>query len=77
LRIHPKYADVHYNLALLYQGSRDSLNAMRHWRTYLKLDGSSEWAQIARRELRNLENDMVIEGKRPRLLVFPSRKEKI
>ncbi|MFL6447345.1 MAG: tetratricopeptide repeat protein [Bryobacteraceae bacterium] len=77
LRIHPKYADVHYNLALLYQGVRDTLNAMRHWRAYLKLDGSSEWAKIARRELRNLENEMVIEGKRPKLLVFPSRKEKI
>src|SRR3954451_9232232 len=77
LRIHPKYADVHYNLALLYQGSRDTINAVRHWRAYLKLDGSSEWARIARRELRNLENDMVIEGKRSRLVVFPSRKENI
>ncbi len=77
LRIHPKYADVHYNLALLYQGSRDTSNAMRHWRAYLKLDGSSEWAQIARRELRNLENAMVLEGKRPRLVVLPSRQEKI
>ena len=77
LRIHPKYADVHYNLALLYQGGRDTLNAMRHWRAYLKLDGSSEWSQIARRELRNLENEAVIEGKRPRLVVFTPRKEKI
>jgi tetratricopeptide (TPR) repeat protein len=77
LRIHPKYADVHYNLALLYQGSRDTLNAMRHWRDYLKLDGSSEWAQIARREVRNLENAMVVEGKRPRLIVLPSRQGKI
>jgi len=77
LRIHPKYADVHYNLALLYQGSRDTLNAMRHWRAYLKMDATSEWAQIARRELRSLENAMVLEGKRPRLVVLPSRQEKI
>ena len=76
LRIHPKYADVHYNLALLHQGARDTLNAMRHWRAYLKLDGGSEWARIARRELRNLESETVIEGKGPRLVVFPSRKEK-
>lgn len=77
LRIHPKYADVHYNLALLYQGSRDTLNAMHHWRAYLKLDGSSDWARIARRELRNLENEAIIEGKRPRLVMFPSRKKSI
>lgn len=76
LKIHPKYADVHYNLALLYQGSRDTLNAMRHWRAYLRLDSTSEWARIARRELRNLESDTVIEGKRPTLLKFPSFKER-
>ncbi len=55
LRLHPAYADVHYNLALLHQSLRDVLNAVRHWRAYLKLDSTSEWAQIARRELSKLE----------------------
>ncbi len=65
LRIHPQYADVHYNLALLYQGSRDLMQAVRHWRAYLKLDGASSWAQIARRELGKLEAATVVDGNRP------------
>lgn len=55
LRLHPNYADAHYNLALLHQGLRDVMRALRHWRAYLKLDGTSTWAQIARRELSKLE----------------------
>jgi tetratricopeptide (TPR) repeat protein len=65
LRIHPNYADAHYNVALLYQGVRDVLNAMRHWRAYLKLDSTSSWAQIARRELTKLEAATVVKGSRP------------
>ena len=64
LKLHPTYADVHYNLALLYQSSRDTLNAVRHWRAYLKLDGSSTWAEIARRELTKLEAETVLPGSR-------------
>ena len=65
LRIHPRYADVHYNLALLYQSLRDLMQAVRHWRAYLKLDGTSNWAQIARRELAKLEAATVVKGHRP------------
>lgn len=65
LRIHPHYADVHYNLALLYQGMRDLMQAVRHWRAYLKLDNTSTWAQIARRELAKLEAITVVKGNRP------------
>jgi tetratricopeptide (TPR) repeat protein len=65
LRIHPHYADVHYNLALLYQSLRDLMKAVRHWRAYLKLDGTSAWAQIARRELAKLEAATVVKGNRP------------
>ncbi len=64
IRIYPSYADAHYNLALLYQSLGDLLNAVKHWRAYLKLDGASTWAQIARRELVKLENATVIQGKR-------------
>ncbi len=64
LRIHPSYADAHYNLALLHQSVGDVMNAVRHWRAYLKLDGGSTWAQIARRELVKLESATVLPGKR-------------
>jgi len=65
LRLQPQYADAHYNLALLYQGTRDVMSAVRHWRAYLKLDGTSTWAQIARRELGKLEASTVVQGSRP------------
>jgi tetratricopeptide (TPR) repeat protein len=67
LKLHPRYADAHYNLALLYQGLSDMLNALRHWRAYLRLDSSSAWAQVARRELQKLESLTVIEGSRARV----------
>lgn len=65
LRLHPHYADAHYNLALLYQGTRDFMRAVKHWRAYLKLDGSSTWAHIARRELDKLEAATIVPGNRP------------
>jgi tetratricopeptide (TPR) repeat protein len=65
IRIHPGYADCHYNLALLYQSLGDVMNAVKHWRIYVKLDSSSTWAQIARRELLKLERETVVPGKRP------------
>jgi len=64
IRLHPNYADAHYNLALLNQGVRDFLGAMRHWRAYLKLDTTSTWAQIARREMGKLEAMTVVQGSR-------------
>ena len=65
LRVNPAYADAHYNLALLNQATHDVLGAMRHWRAYLKLDGSSTWANIARRELAKLEAITILPGSRP------------
>ena len=62
LRIAPNYADAHYNLALLYQGSNQTLKAVRHWTWYLKLDQSSHWATIARRELAKLRQEAVLPG---------------
>ena len=70
LRLQPNYADAHYNLALLHQGEGDVMSAMRHWRAYLKLDGGSEWGQIARRELAKMEAATIVRGARsaePRL----------
>lgn len=64
LRLNPQYADAHYNLALLYQNRGRTLEALRHWRTYLKIDGNSQWAEIARRELEKLKKSTVVEGRR-------------
>ena len=65
LRLQPHYADAHYNMALLHQSMRDVMGAVRHWRAYLKLDGTSTWSQIARRELKKLEAVTVVPGSRP------------
>jgi tetratricopeptide (TPR) repeat protein len=65
LRLQPHYADAHYNMALLHQSMRDVMGAVRHWRAYLKLDGTSTWSQIARRELKKLEAITVVPGSRP------------
>ena len=64
VRLHPGYADAHYNLALLFQGSGQVMEAVRHWKTYLKLDPGSSWASIARRELEKLRRHTVLTGKR-------------
>jgi hypothetical protein len=40
------------------------MGAPRLWRAYLKLDPTSTWAQIARRELNKLEAMTVVHGTR-------------
>jgi tetratricopeptide (TPR) repeat protein len=50
----PDYADAHFNLALLCERLGDQLKAVHHWKTYLKLDSSGQWAEIARRQLEHL-----------------------
>jgi tetratricopeptide (TPR) repeat protein len=64
LGIAPNYADAHYNLALLYQGSNQTMKAVRHWTAYLKLDPTSHWSTIARRELSKLRQEAVLPGSR-------------
>ena len=60
----PNYSDAHYNLALLYQAIGQNMKAVRHWRTYLQLDPSTQWADIARRELQRLYSQAVVRGAR-------------
>jgi len=62
LKLHPNYADAHYNIALLYQATGQLLRAVSHWKTYLKLDPTSPWAAIARRELDKLYRETVVES---------------
>ena len=54
----PTYADAHYNLALAYERLAKPRVALRHWKTYLKLDNSGAWAVHARNQVaRILETD--------------------
>lgn len=54
LRINPRYGDAHFNLALLCERRGDVLRAVHHWKAYLKIDSTSNWADIARRQLEKL-----------------------
>ena len=60
LAINPSYSDAHYNLGLLYQNTGQSMKAVHHWKAYLKLDRSSNWAAIARRELDRLKDAAIV-----------------
>ena len=54
----PTYADAHYNLALAYEKLKMPRKALKHWRTYTKLDANGPWAVHARKQIaRTLEND--------------------
>jgi tetratricopeptide (TPR) repeat protein len=54
LQLAPTYADAHYNLALAYERSRQPRLALKHWRSYLKLDGHGPWAVHARAQYKKL-----------------------
>lgn len=48
LRLCPRYADAHFNLALLLEPRK----AIKHWRAYVKLDPTGQWADRARRAIK-------------------------
>jgi tetratricopeptide (TPR) repeat protein len=60
LKLNPDYADAHYNVALLCEQTGEFLRATKHWKAYLKVDGSSSWAGIARRQLEKLRQITVV-----------------
>ena len=60
LVLNPQYADAHFNLALLCERTGETLKAVHHWKCYLKLDHSGQWAEIARRQLERLRQVTVI-----------------
>lgn len=66
LELDPRYVDAHYNLALLYQNLGRLMEAARHWKLFLKLDPSSDWAMIARREMKRLIESAVVPGGGPK-----------
>ena len=58
----PGYADAHYNLALLLQSQGEFIKSVYHWQSFLKLDPTSSWAEIAKRELAKLRRAAVVQG---------------
>lgn len=65
LELQSNYADAHYNLALLFQTRGRAMEAIRHWKQYLAIDSTSQWAQIARREMAKLKSSALIVAKSP------------
>lgn len=63
LQLNPHYADAHFNLALLSERMYDNLKAVHHWKCYLKLDNTGQWADIARRQLERLRQATVIQSR--------------
>ncbi len=47
----PGFADAHFNLAMALEELGAQRDARPHWRTYLDLDPTGPWAEIARRYL--------------------------
>lgn len=60
LRLNPNYADAHFNLALVAERKGEAMRAVHHWKAYLKLDNSSSWAAIARRQLEKLRKATLV-----------------
>lgn len=50
----PTYADAHYNLALAYERNREPRKALRHWRSYRKLDSNGPWAVHAYNQIKRI-----------------------
>jgi tetratricopeptide (TPR) repeat protein len=59
LALNPHYADAHFNLALLCERQGEAMKAVHHWKAYLKLDHSGQWADIARRQLERLRQAVI------------------
>jgi tetratricopeptide (TPR) repeat protein len=54
IRLNPRYADAYFNLALLCERNNELLQAIGYWHLYLKLDSTSSWASVARKQLDRL-----------------------
>jgi tetratricopeptide (TPR) repeat protein len=54
LQLAPTYADAHYNLALAYEKIKEPRKALKHWRSYVKLDTTGPWAVHARNQIQRI-----------------------
>ena len=50
----PTYADAHYNLALAYEKIKEPRKALKHWRSYIKLDATGPWSIHARNQIQRI-----------------------
>ena len=75
LTLVPTYADAHYNLALALERSGQGRRALRHWRAYVRLDGSGPWASHARTQIRRIltGESLRIVSRHGRTLRFPGQ----
>jgi tetratricopeptide (TPR) repeat protein len=48
----PRFADAYFNLAMAYEELGDKRRALPLWHTYLELEPTGTWADIARQHLR-------------------------
>ena len=60
LKLNPQYADALFNLALVSEHTGEQMRAVRYWSEYLKLDGSSSWAHVARKQLDRLKQASLV-----------------
>ena len=54
LALAPTYADAHYNLALAHERNREPRKALRHWRSYRKLDSTGPWSVHAYNQIKRI-----------------------
>src|SRR6202035_4478360 len=54
LQLAPTYADARYNLALAYEKIKEPRKALKHWRSYVKLDTTGPWAVHARNQIQRI-----------------------
>jgi len=54
LQLAPTYADAHYNLALAYEKLKEPRKALRHWQSYVRLDGTGPWSVHARAQIKRI-----------------------
>jgi len=63
LKLNPHYADAYFNLALVSEQTGEQMRAVGYWNAYLKLDGSSSWAQVARKQLERLKQATLVHSR--------------
>ncbi len=56
LDLHPDYPEVHFHLAGVLEQQGQSVEAAKHWKSYLKFDQRGPWAEIAREHLERSAN---------------------
>ena len=51
LRSDPSFADAHFNLAMALEQVGHVQKARKYWKSYIELEPSGTWTEIARRHL--------------------------